>query len=58
MKKLIMIVIFLAFIGCSSAPKQGDGINNQKLENLLFTEGYFARKSVTIKDYKDDLDEC
>jgi len=53
-----MIVIFLAFIGCSSAPKQGDGINNQKLENLLFTEGYFARKSVTIKDYKDDLDEC
>lgn len=53
-----MIVIIPTFIGCSSVPRQSDGIENQRLENLLFTEGYLARKSITIKNHKDNLNEC
>ena len=46
----MIIVIIPFFVGCSSVPKQEDGIDEEKLKNLLFTDGYFARKSITIKD--------
>jgi hypothetical protein len=57
MKKLIIIAIIPMFFGCSGVPKNNENIENHKFEDLLFKYERFARKSVTIDDYKDN-DEC
>jgi len=50
MKKYILILIPIFLYGCAQTPKEVE-------QNLLYKQDKFARKSTTVKDYKDQ-DEC
>jgi len=49
MSKYIIILIPLFLYGCAQTSKEVE-------QNLLYEEDKFARKSITVKDYKDEQD--
>jgi len=51
--KYIYPLLIVFSVGCASMDRKPklEPLPPQKLENLLFTEGYLAYKSVTKEDY-------